>query len=144
MKTRILLSLVTRDAPVRMGRRGTTWKGIKKWILSKEIVRIWWLTLLIWVGWAMCRRMMLRLHLWEDVLSVEHHLLISPLSSKLSISRIEIRVLRWYLSGIWLRRLLLLGILEERRVKRCSSNVGRPAPMWLLLDGVCKCGLLSG
>jgi len=90
--------------------------------------------------------MMLRLHLWEDVLSVEHHLLISPLSSKLSIGRVEIRVLRWYLSGIWLRRLLLLllRILEERRVKRCSSDTGRPAPMWLLLDGVCKCGLLSG
>jgi hypothetical protein len=69
------------------------------------------------------------------LLGVEHHLLVGPLGSELSIGigGVKIRLLLLLLLKDLLR--LLLVILVELRIKRGSSDVGRPGALRLLLHG---------
>jgi len=75
-----LLRVLSRRRSMGMRRWSPTWKRVengRQRILGKVIARRRWLPLLICAGRAL--RRMLTWDLWEDVLGVEHHLLISPL-----------------------------------------------------------------
>ena len=72
-------------------------------------------------------------------MGIKHHSLVSPLCSELGICGVEIRKLVGYWGSEGLGRLLMMRVLEVRRIKGGGGNGGRPSALRLLLQGIGVC-----